>query len=377
MSKSPSKQTVALSVRAADSLTEVFLADSRFQLIASGIGRAEAAVAPGLYKARFRVGQVQTDSLIEVASGARSQIFDGPPVQFASPAPLAQTLTWREEHGAAAQELSRAKHAPFKTGSSSQLFLCLRGLSDEAARPWLGVSLHDIHGELLAEAAHGICAAESRFCALHLELDPGLYRLRVEDEPGEVYEIFVQTLAGWQTQVFAVAEQSWQPGVDAVRAALPEAAVLMAEIGKGFDPASPAARQTELLRLGLLHGRKILTEPGLKSLLAAQPLNPMNALYAAGLLQDSEKSDVMKVELAMLLERGLAELPDMRALLFIIGKPNEPAVLPVPPLFWRSWQLLMEAVNKEKALIPPGSLNEQLKDGGTLNSSLWLLHQLR
>uniref|UniRef100_UPI0040564F7E hypothetical protein n=1 Tax=Candidatus Electronema sp. TaxID=2698783 RepID=UPI0040564F7E len=375
MSKSPSKQTVALSVRAADSLTEVFLADSRFQLIASGIGRAEAAVAPGLYKARFRVGQVQTDSLIEVASGARSQIFDGPPVQFASPAPLAQTLTWREEHGAAAKELSRAKHAPFKTGSGSQLFLCLRGLSDEAARPWLGVSLHNIHGELLAEAAHGICAAESRFCALHLELDPGLYRLRVEDEPGEVYEIFVQTLAGWQTQVFAVAEQSWQPGVDAVRAALPEAAVLMAEIGKGFDPASPAARQTELLRLGLLHGRKILTEPGLKSLLAAQPLNPMNVLYAAYLIPKPDESD-MTVLLVLQLDKSLAELSDIHAVLIDAGSRKRPSVFALPPLFSKGWQLLMEGADKEKAVITPGSLSEKIQ-GRTLNSSLWLLHQLR
>ncbi len=375
MSKSPSKQIVVLTVRAADSLTEVFLADSRFQLIASGIGRAEAAVAPGLYKTRFRVGQMQADSLIEVAAGTRNQIFDGPPVQFASPAPLAQTLTWKEEHGAAAQELSRTVH--LQLGSGSQLFLFFRGLSEEAARPWLGVSLHDIRGKLLAEAAQGSCDAAGAFCGLNIELDPGLYRLRVEDEPGEIYEIFVVTLAGWQTQLFAVAEKSWQPGVDAVRAALPEAAELMAEIGKGFDPASPAARQTELLRLGLLHGRKILTASGLKSLLAAQPLNPMNMLYAAHLIQKPDESGLTEL-LASQLDKSLAELPDMQAVLpAAAGSRSEPPVVALPPLLSRSWQLLMEAVDKEKAVIPIGSLNEQIKDGGTLNSSLWLLHQLR
>ncbi len=373
MSSSSSKQ-VALSVRAADSLTEVFLADSRFQLIASGIGKAEAAVAPGLYKARFRVGQVQADSLIEVEAGARSKVFDGPAVQFASPAPLAQTLTQRQEQAEAAQELSRTVH--LQLGSGSQLFLFFRGLSEEAGRPWLGVSLHDISGKLLAEAAQGSCDAAGAFCGLNIELDPGLYRLRVEDEPGEIYEIFVVTLAGWQTQLFAVAEKSWQPGVDAVRAALPEAAVLMAELGKGFDPASPAARQTELLRLGLLHGRKILTEPGLKSLLAAQPLNPMNAVYAAHLIQKPDESGLTEL-LASQLDKSLAELPDMQAVLPAAGSRNEPLAVALPPLLSRSWQLLMEAVSKEKALIPVGSLNEQLKDGGTLNSSLWLLHQLR
>lgn len=105
MNRSPSKQTV-LTVRAADNLTEVFLADSRFELIASGIGRVEATVAPGLYKARFRVGQIQTDSLIEVEAGARSKVFDGPAVQFASPAPLVQTLTYQQAQAEAAQKLS-------------------------------------------------------------------------------------------------------------------------------------------------------------------------------------------------------------------------------------------------------------------------------
>lgn len=374
MSSSSSKQ-VALSVRAADRLTEVYLADSSFKLLANGIGAVEAKVKPGLYKARFRVGQMQTDSLIEVEAGVASKVFDGPPVQFASPVPLAQTLTYQQAQAEAAQRLSCAKHAPFKTGSGSQLFLFLRGLSEEAARPWLGVSLHDMRGELLAEAGHGICDAESRCCALHIELDPGLYRLRVEEEPGEVYEMFVLTLAGWQTQVFAVAEKSWLPGVDAVRAALPEAAVLMAEIGKGFDPASPAARQTELLRLGLLHGRKILNEPGVKNLLAAQPLNPMNALYAVHLLLRQEDA-ASAAELAAQAVPAVAALPDMQAALLGGGKADEPPIFDLPPLFSKSWQLITDAVSKEKAVIAPGSLCGQMHNE-TLNSSLWLLRQLR
>ncbi|WP_417913202.1 hypothetical protein [Candidatus Electronema sp. TJ] len=372
MSSSSSEQ-VALSVRAADRLTEVFLADSRFELLASGIGALEAKVPPGLYKARFRVGQVQSDSLIEVAAGTPSKIFDGPPVQFASSAPLAQTLTYQQKQAEAAQELSRTVH--FQLGSGSQLFLFLRGLSEEAARPWLGVSLHDISGKLLAEAAQGVCDAESRFGALHIELNPGLYRLRVEEEPGEVYEMFVLTLAGWQTQVFAIAEKSWLPGVDAVRAALPDAAVLMTELGKGFAPASPAARQTELLRLGLLHGRKILNEPGWKSLLAAQPLNPMNLLFAVHILLRQEDT-ASAAELAGQAESALAALPDVQAALLGSGRAAEPPVFDRPPLFNRSWQLILDAVSKEKAGFAPGSLCGQLHNG-TLHSTLWLLRQLR
>jgi hypothetical protein len=149
----------------------------------------------------------------------------------------------------------------------------------------------------------------------------------------------------------------------------------MSETGKGFDPASAAARQTELLRLGLLHGRKVLTKTGLLNLLAAQPLNPMNALYAAGLLQEPDAADAA-AELACHLHNGpLAALPDMQAFLLNTGKLAEPPALALPPLLNKSWQRLMEAVSKEKAVIPPGSINAQIQQGAVLNTALWLMHR--
>ncbi len=359
-----SSEQVALTVRAADSLTEVFLVDSGFQLVAAGVGSVEAKVAPGLYKARFRVGHVQTDSLFE-AAGADTA-FDGKPVQFASAVPLPQTLTWRQAQGAAAQQLSQA--VSIRQGSGSQLFLFLRGVSEEAAQPWLGVSLHALDGTLLAKAAQGADAC----CGLNIELNPGLYRLRVEEEPGEVYEMFVTTLAGWQTQVFALAEKSWLPGVDAVRAALPEAAVLMTEIGKGFDPANPAARQTELLRLALMHNRKVLNAAEVKKLLAAEPLNPMNAVYIAHILRRQE-DEALTAELAKRLGSSLSDLPDMQAVW--LGRLEQPPTFALPPMLNSSWQLLNEAASKEKAVIVPGSLCDQLQ-GKVLNTALWLLHRL-
>ncbi len=373
MSGSQSDNMVTLRVNAADSLTEIFLVNSSFEKIAAGVGSVEHSVAPGLYKARFRVGQVQSDSLIEVPANPPGKVFNGPAVQFASPVPLRQTMTWQEEHGEAAQKLSQS--VLLKKGDGSQLFLFLRGMTEAACQPWLGVSLHDLDGGLIAKAEQGICNTESRCCALHLELNPGLYRLRVEEEPGERYEMFVVTLAGWQTQLFAVAENGWLPDVQLVRANLPEAAVLMSETGKGFDPASAAARQTEQLRLGLLHGRKVLTQNGLHNLLAAQPLNPMNALYAAGLLQEPDCADAA-AELARNMDGTLTALPDMQLLLPDAGSAKESPSFDLPPLFRKSWQLLTEAVGKEKAVIPPGSLNEQMQQGAALNTALWLMHRL-
>lgn len=372
MSRSPSEGQIALTVRAADRLSEIFLADSRFELVASGVGSVEAKVGPGLYKARFRCGQTQTDSLIEVEAGAENKLVVGPKVQFATPLPLPDTITWRQEHEEAARKLSRS--AGLKKGGSSGIFLCCRGLSEEASRPWTGMSLHDLSGKLLAEAAQGECDVQSGFFALNLEVDPGTYRLQVEEEPGEIYEMFVVTLAGWQTQVFALAENAWLPGVDACRAALPTTSVLMAELGKGFDPADAAVRQTELLRLGLLHGRKILTEAGVKELLAGPTLNPMTAIFAVHLLLRQEESAALAAEMAVHIASPLAAHPDIRAAVLPIIKAAEPPVFPNPPMLSCSWQLIMQAVGKEQAEIPPGTLNDQLRTSA-LGTALWLMQR--
>ncbi len=377
MSESQSDSKVMLRVNASDTLTEVFLVDNRFQLITAGVGSVEAAVAPGLYKARFRVGQVQSDSLVEVPAGTETKIFVGSAVQFATPVPLPQTMTWQQKHEEAARDLS--KSLPLKKGSGSQLFLFLRGLTEEASRPWLGVSVHNLHGTLLAEAAQGTCDTENGYCGLHLELDPGIYRLRVEEEVGEIYEMFVITLAGWQTQLFALAEDAWLPGVQAIRAALPSAAVLTTEIGKGFDPDSTTARQTELLRIGLMSGRKILTKTGLQNLLAESPLDPISTLFAAHLLLRQENTNVQALAAALLdsMCSILSGYPDLSALLLHSQSENRTkSVFPTPPMLQASWQLIMLAVEKDQAEIPVDSLNGQIQQGAALNSALWLLHRL-
>ncbi len=189
MNRSQSNDQISLTVRAADILTEIFLVDSGFQRIASDVGQLETKVEAGIYKARFRVGQRQVDQLIAVEAGAGSLVVDGPAVEFASPAPLPQTVTHRKMHQEAAQDFSCAVH--LNKGSGSQLYLFIRGLEESAPAPWTGVSLHDLDGNWLAGPEQGECNREKSFFALNLEVDPGIYRLRVEEEPGEIYEMFV------------------------------------------------------------------------------------------------------------------------------------------------------------------------------------------
>ena len=372
MRKSSSEKQVSLRIRAQDSLSEIFLVNSRFEKIAAAVGQLEIAVFPGLYKARFRVGQTQFDQLIEVHPGAGEMEIDGLPVDFNSPVPFPGTATDRDLHRQAAEKISRT--AAEKKGEGAWLFLFIREINDSDAAPWAGITLHDLEGTLLAEASQGICDQDKGFFALHLEVNPGTYRLRVEEEPGEFYEIFVRTVAGWQTQVFALSEAAWLPDVQAHRAALPSASILMTEAGQGFAPENETSRQVELLRLGLLHGRPVVTETVVDDLLKEKVFNPMQVILLAHSLAGQGELD--RTVLTALLKKNPAEFgehPDIQALLLDQTAEVRPA-FPAPPMLRSSWDRIVQAVEQRKAIIPPGSLAAQLADG-VINTSLWLVHR--
>ena len=390
MRELPSEKKIRLTVRAHDHLSEIFLVNSLFQLIATDVGQLEALVAPGIYKARFRIGQKQVDQLIEVHPGAGPLEVDGPPVDFSSPVPLAGMGTDREVHRTAAEEFSIS--AGEKKGEGSWLFLFIRdkveSASVSASVPWEGVTLHNLDGTLLAEPSQGTCDQENGFFALHLEVDPGTYRLRVEAEPGEFYEMFIRTVAGWQTQIFALSEADWLTDVDAYRAALPSASVLTTKAGQGFDSADEVARQVELIRLSLLHGRKVVTEAAVSGLLKKEyeerlnSLNPMQVIFAAHSLSGQGRSiDVADgagvTSLAALLKKLPADFfehPDLQAFMLHQATEIRP-VFPAPPMLRSSWDCIAQAVEQRKAIVPPGSLTAQIA-GSLLTTSLWLIHRL-
>ncbi|MCI5165293.1 MAG: hypothetical protein D3903_04200 [Candidatus Electrothrix sp. GM3_4] len=375
MQELPSEKRVRITVRAHDHLSEIFLVNSLFQLIAADVGQLEASVAPGIYKARFRIGQKQVDQLIEVSPGAGPLEVDGIPVDFSSPVPLAGMDKDREVYRKAAEEFSRSVSE--KKGEGSWLFLFIRKSvgSVSASAPWEGVTLHDFDGTLLAEPSQGSCDQENGFFFLHLEVDPGTYRLRVEEEPGESYEMFIRTVVGWQTQVFALSEAAWLPGVDAYRVALPSVAVLMAEAGQGFDPGNEIVRQVELFRIGLLHGRKVVTEAAVSSLLKEECLNPMQVILAAHSLPGQKNVDATLLSaLLKKIPAAFFEHPDLQALMLHQTAEMRP-VFPAPPMLRSSWDRIAQAVEQRKVIVPPGSLTAQIADG-LLTTSLWLIHRL-
>jgi hypothetical protein len=371
-----SEKQIRLRIRAYDRLSEIFLVNSHFQRIAAGIGELEAVVRPGIYKARFRVGQKQVDQLIEVVPGAGEMEVKGNPLDFNSPVPLAGGDTEQDVQRKAAEELSRS--ASEKKGVGSWLFLFIREIGVPEAAPWAGVTLHDLEGALVAESNQGVCDQENGYFALHIEVVPGVYRLRVEEEPGEFYEMFVRTEAGWQTQVFALSEEAWLPDIDARRAALSSASVLMTEAGQGFFADNACTRQIELLRLGLLHNRPVLSKDIVDSLLKEEGLNPMEGLYAVhALLRQGSVDTALLSALLKKMPSAFVEHADVQAIMVsTMGNGTEMRpFFSAPPLFRASWDCIAQAVEQKKAIVPPGSLAAQAADG-LMNTSLWLVHRL-
>ena len=106
MSTSRSKPTVSLNVQAPELTTEIFVIDSLFRRVASGLGHLETAVSPGLYKIRFRSGNSQRDELVEATTEKSPLYITTKPLGFASAAPMVNTRTTREHHSDAAEQYS-------------------------------------------------------------------------------------------------------------------------------------------------------------------------------------------------------------------------------------------------------------------------------
>ena len=77
---------------------ELEVVDGRFRVVDSGFGRLQTELAPGIYKARARAGEVRVEELFVVEPEGGSVEVSLPLPEFASPAPLAGTSTTHEYH---------------------------------------------------------------------------------------------------------------------------------------------------------------------------------------------------------------------------------------------------------------------------------------
>ncbi|HEV2758677.1 MAG TPA: hypothetical protein VGV86_03820 [Acidimicrobiales bacterium] len=345
----------------AEKNTEIFVIDGAFNLRARGVGRVDEKLEPGLYKLKFRSGPLVQEMHEVVEAGQGPFEFTCPPLEFASPAPLAQTSTTHGYQEEAAAELSRQVHR--RIGTGSQIFLFARCYTGKAfsSRPKVddparGLTLHDLEGRLLVDFEHdaraGAGSDASAGCTV--ELAPGAYRLRGRTERWGALEQMIVASAGWQTQVFL-----WQTDDDGRRVPdLSGTCVLLAELGTGFSPDSGTLRSSELARVALAERRVFMPRHQLREMLGSEVDNPMVGIYASHALVSAGEADRdLLTAVTDKLRQLLGEHPDVEALrLHLDGAAGTPYRFQAPPMLASSWSLVLAASEHLPELVPRGSL---------------------
>lgn len=374
--RSHSENPVELAILAPDASTEVFVIDAGFRRIASGLGELRLAVAPGLYKVRFRSGNTMSDELVEVPPGVPEVVVRPPAVAFRSAAPIERTEWMWERHSAPAAAASR--HVHLRAGAGAEVFVCVRDCGRRGpGEPWRQVSLHDAAGSLIAELDHGELDRRHRLGAMNVAVDPGLYRLRVETRPLGTYELFLVACPGWQTQVFAMSADFSVRARTVRRPELRSATVLMARTGRGFDPADPVVRLAELARQGLEQGRLVITRSEIESYLETGAGSPMLGLLALHLLLRHGERDAWLGQLADALDTQIGPHPDLAAARLHPALAERAPVVAcdLPPTLVASWRLLIQASQARPSLVPAGSLTQRLT-AELLPCGAWMLHRV-
>jgi hypothetical protein len=351
--------------------TEIFLMDAGLARLASGVGVLHWWGPPGLYKLRFRAGDTQLDRLVELEPGP-DPVDVRMAVEFASPVPLEGTSTSHEYHQGGARQLTRQVDATL--GAGSRLLVLVRDYDPRAddGRPIAqGLALHDASGRLLYPLQQGREERQAGWAGAHLEVDPGVYRLRLVLDEGRVLEQSVVCSPDWCTQLFLA--RSDEGGVPD----LTGAAVLMARSGAVFEPHSPALRWTEMLRRALERGRPAMPTAGgpLDEVRAAAAENPMLGLLAAHvLLAGDEAARALAGEIAGGLAAALDGHPDLEAVRIALSPGRPGARVSVPPMLRSSWEILLAASVRQPLLMPADSLAARVA-GRVVPSGAWLVWQ--
>ena len=351
MSAEPASE-VRITVRTGSPLAEVFMIDHRFALVHRSVGDLEAVVTPGVYKVKAKLADAQTERLVLCET---DQVIDlTEELRMRSPAPLAKTRRARTRRGQLARTLAAAEVGS-GTAPARAMLMTTRA-SGQVAAP--EAALYDAAGtpaslQSLTESAGWDVTG----------VEPGSYFLRWRGTAAVEVEQTVQTVAGWQTQIFLRQETS----ATAADLCATRVSILMSR--GGFEPESDELRRTEEARTALANERKIATET-LESIVE-QSDSPMLALYGAHLMlltrdprpfrtardrpQAATRFDERRFAriVAGLRENLGRDHPDVVALSTQLPDRSRrrPGPVSAPPMLYRSWLLLLGASNDTPGLV--------------------------
>lgn len=359
---------IPVSVSATDEAAEVFLVDSSFRVLARGLGSACAAVPPGIYRAKARVGELQNEELfaVDAADTGRAIRVEAP--EFPSPIPLAGTTTTHEYHQGAAQAAASQPGRGLKLGEGAKLALFLRDPSDMVrglegaaldayAQNYRGVRLREWGGSethVLLDA--GVFEPRLGYLLLEAEVSPGAYVVSVPSPGRPDACMSLIASAGWATHLYLNLQEGPDPLARRIR--LDDAAIVLDRPDAPFRPWRHDLRVLEVARQALASGHNVMAGPTMDDLLGGKFENPMMGLVAAHLLLLDPKPKLALVTTVIDNTAAMigAAHPDLIALRLCTERLAQGGTLDaqrtrdllrqvkVPPMLHLGWDYLMLAV---------------------------------
>ncbi len=375
---------VRLSVQTGSPLAEVFLIDHAFALVARTLGKLDTSVEQGVYKVKAQLGDSIAERLVVADRDVELDLSHE--LSIASPVPLLGTSRTHEFHMEPAATESGS--VSLSVGSGAKVFLCSRRWTTSIGpapdkRPPPGLRLLTADGATifdLRESGRWHADESDPIVSATVEVDPGSYFLRWQDDEGVAVEQSLQAVRDWQSQVFLLN--------DARDADNPRLAISVLMARHSFSAGDPRLRQADEARAALADERRVATTY-INETLFAKFEYPMLGLFGAHLMliaqeasrkADEEtsrrKSDVHRLRAPVDFDQALfdevvrnlvsllgREHPDVAALATRASNQSRDDLGPVtvPPMLWRSWLLLIEASNEWPELLPVATWRRALK----------------
>ncbi|MDQ4086752.1 MAG: caspase family protein, partial [Pseudomonadota bacterium] len=329
-------------------------------LVDSGIATLRTRLPRGLYEIQVKSArQIRHQViLLDRPFELRPEHLPCSAVPLASAAPLPGSALTREFHIAAASPDPTTVHV--EAGRGAEVQLMARHYSDAGGAgpvepPWSGVVLRDAQGspivDLALEGRRDL--RQDPFAVAAARLDPGAYELHFPGESGHLLAQSVIVPPGeWRVEIYLM--RAMVAGASGRR---PRLSLLMRRAGA--TQKSALDHLVERLAVALADERPALGDD-LLAALQGKFDNPLLGILGGHLILMAEQwgQDVRPGRLDDVVRnlRTLvgADHPDVEVLSLYCMDPSLRRAEPIaqPPIYERSWRLLVEAAHEEPRLVP-------------------------
>jgi hypothetical protein len=381
-----SDDNFVLTVNPRQPTAEIFLIDQTLSKQAQSRRILTAGFPFGVYKLKIRVGQTVTESIIlldqDLDFSTVQEGFEGSPAladpladlsvasaAVKSAAPLPGTGLTHEAHQNVLQGWNSELAAPAgsrlgRLPPPAEIRLMARVWSGQDAtlrevRPWHGTELLDSADQVVRalknlpeQSTDGDPYVEDR-----IEVAPGTYFVRYPHERDRTLAGALTVPQGWTVELFLLALAA---GKSAAGIRFNRMTVLMRRVGD--NQRDVAFEQTlESARIAMVNERRVLNRE-LEEILVRNFQNPIAGILGGHLLLQEESRRPSPSSKLSLLDDVVVNLralvgdehPDVEALSLSCPTDSLRATKPFrqPPLFARSWELIVEASQTKPELLP-------------------------